>query len=293
MKNITPILAVFSTVFFWGSSFPVMSYLLETASPLVLGAGRFSLAALISLIWCLYSHKKKITLKHAIRFLIAGFIGIFLYNVFLNYGQQSVSAGASSFIVNCNPLFTALIGFFILKQKVTIIHWLGITFCLLGVSIISIDQEGGLELGSGATLILFAATLTATYFHILKPLVLIYGAITSAAYTILFGTIPMFFWFPEMFGFVINSTNEVRIAFLWLALFPTTIGYLTWTYTVGHYGANKASLFLYLIPPISILLDFIWYNNIPSLYTILGGLIIILSVSLTLFLQNKKIKYNF
>jgi drug/metabolite transporter (DMT)-like permease len=270
-----------------------MSYLLETASPLVLGAGRFSLAALVSLIWCVYSYKNKITLKHAIRFLIAGFIGIFLYNVFLNYGQQSVSAGASSFIVNCNPLFTALIGFFILKQKVTIIHWLGITFCLLGVSIISIDQEGGLELGSGATLILFAATLTATYFHILKPLVLIYGAITSAAYTILFGTIPMFFWFPEMFGFVINSTNEVRIAFLWLALFPTTIGYLTWTYTVGHYGANKASLFLYLIPPISILLDFIWYNNIPSLYTILGGLIIILSVSLTLFLQNKKIKYNF
>ena len=292
MKNITPILAVFSTVFFWGSSFPVMSYLLETASPLVLGAGRFSLAALVSLTWCVYSYKNKITLKHAIRFLIAGFIGIFLYNVFLNYGQQSVSAGASSFIVNCNPLFTALIGFFILKQKVTIIHWLGITFCLLGVSIISIDQEGGLELGSGATLILFAAILTATYFHILKPLVLIYGAITSAAYTILLGTIPMLFWFPEMFGFLINSTNEVRISFLWLALFPTTIGYLTWTYTVGHYGANKASLFLYLIPPISILLDFIWYNNIPSLYTILGGLIIILSVSLTLFLQNKKMKYN-
>ena len=292
MKNITPILAVFSTVFFWGSSFPVMSYLLETASPLVLGAGRFSLAAFISLIWCVFSYKKKVTLNHAIRFLIAGFIGIFLYNVFLNYGQQSVSAGASSFIVNCNPLFTALIGFFILKQKVTLIHWFGITFCLLGVSIISIDQEGGLELGSGATLILFAATLTAAYFHILKPLVSIYGAITSAAYTILFGTIPMLFWFPEMFVLVINSTNEVRIAFLWLALFPTTIGYLTWTYTVGYYGANKASLFLYLIPPISILLDFFWYNNIPSLYTILGGLIIILSVSLTLFLQKKKIKYN-
>ena len=290
MKNITPILAVFSTVFFWGSSFPVMSYLLETASPLVLGAGRFSLAAFVSLTWCVYNYKNKITLKHAIRFFIAGFIGIFLYNVFLNYGQQSVSAGASSFIVNCNPLFTALIGFFILKQKVTLIHWFGITFCLLGVSIISIDQEGGLELGSGATLILFAATLTAAYFHILKPLVSIYGAITSAAYTILFGTIPMLFWFPEMFGFVINSTNEVRIAFLWLALFPTTIGYLTWTYTVGYYGANKASLFLYLIPPISILLDFFWYNNIPSLYTILGGLMIILSVSLTLFLQKKKIK---
>jgi drug/metabolite transporter (DMT)-like permease len=289
MLNILPIAAVLSTVFFWGSSFPVMSFLLETSSPVVLGAGRFSLAAFFSLLWCIYSYKKKISINHAFRFSIAGFIGIFLYNIFLNYGQQNVSAGASSFIVNCNPLFTALIGFFILKQKVKIIHWLGITFCLIGVTIISIDQEGGLELGSGATLILFAAILTATYFHILKPLVSIYGALTSTAYTILFGTIPMLIWFPETFDFVIKSSDEVRLAFLWLALFPTMIGYLTWTYTVGHYGANKASLFLYLIPPISIVLDFIWYDNTPSLYTIIGGLIIILSVSLTLYLQSNKV----
>ena len=118
MINILPTLAVLSTVFFWGSSFPVMSFLLETASPLVLGAGRFSLAAIFSLLWCLYSYKNKININHALRFFIAGFVGIFLYNIFLNYGQQNVSAGASSFIVNCNPLFTALIGFFILKQKI-------------------------------------------------------------------------------------------------------------------------------------------------------------------------------
>ncbi len=79
------------------------------------------------------------------------------------------------------------------------------------------------------------------------------------------------------------------MAFLWLALFPTTIGYLTWTYTVGYYGANKASLFLYLIPPVSIILDYIWFKNEPSLYTILGGVIIILSVSLTLYFQDRKI----
>ena len=68
--------------------------------------------------------------------------------------------------------------FFILKQKVTIFHWAGLLICLIGIAIISIDQEGGFKLGSGATLILFAAILTA-YFHILKPLVAIYGSLTS------------------------------------------------------------------------------------------------------------------
>ena len=136
MKKIVPILAVFSTVFFWGSSFPAMSFLLETSNPLILASGRFSLAALLSVIWCINNYKQKVKLNHLLRYFFAGFIGIFLYNLFLNYGQVSVSAGASSFIVNCNPLFTALIGFFILKQKVSYIHWIGIIVCMFGVGLI-------------------------------------------------------------------------------------------------------------------------------------------------------------
>ena len=288
MKNIFPVIAIITTVFFWGSSFPVMSFLLETSSPMVLGAGRFVFAGFISILWCAYNlNKKTINFKHLIRFFIAGFIGIFLYNIFLNYGQQTVSAGASSFIVNCNPLFTALIGFFILKQRVTIIHWAGLILCLIGVSIISIDQEGGFTLGSGATLILFAAILTATYFHILKPLVTIYGSLTSFAYTIVFGTLPMVFWFPETYNFLLISNNEVKLAFLWLALFPTALGYLTWTFAVGYYGANKASLSLYLIAPISLIINYLWYDKEPSLQTIIGGLIIITSLALTFYMQNR------
>ena len=42
MKKIVPMLAIFCTVFFWGSSFPAMSFLLETSSPFILAAGRFS-----------------------------------------------------------------------------------------------------------------------------------------------------------------------------------------------------------------------------------------------------------
>ena len=289
MNNLVPIFAIMTTIFFWGSSFPVMSFLLETANPIVLAAGRFVFAAFISVLWCAYNfNKKKISLNHLFRFFVAGFIGIFLYNIFLNYGQLTVSAGASSFIVNCNPLFTALIGFFILKQKVSIIHWMGLVLCLVGVTIISIDQEGGFKFGGGATLILLAAILTATYFHVLKPLVTIYGSLTSFAYTIIFGTIPLVFWLPETYEFIISSSNEVKLSFLWLALFPTALGYLTWTFSVGYYGANKASLSLYLIPPISIIINYFWYSKEPSLQTILGGMIIIVSVALTFYLQKKK-----
>ena len=292
MKKIVPMLAIFSTVFFWGSSFPAMSFLLETSNPFILATGRFSLAASLAVIWCIANYKQKVKLNHTLRYFFAGFVGIFLYNLFLNNGQQIVSAGAGSFIVNYNPLFTALIGFFILKQTVSYIHWLGIIICMVGVGLISFDQEGGLNIGGGSSLILFAAILTAIYFHIIKPLVMIYGAITSTAYTIIFGTIPMLFWFPETYHFIYQSSNEIKLTYFWLALFPTTLGYLTWTYSVGYYGANKASLFLYLIPPISIILNFLWYEKNPSSVTIVGGSIVLLSVFFTLFIQQKKTKYN-
>ena len=54
MSNLLPVLAVCSTVFFWGSSFPVMSFLLEKVDPLILATGRFSLAAFLSLLWCIF-----------------------------------------------------------------------------------------------------------------------------------------------------------------------------------------------------------------------------------------------
>jgi len=79
----------------------------------------------------------------------------------------------------------------------------------------------------------------------------------------------------------------VKLSFLWLALFPTALGYLTWTFSVGYYGANKASLSLYLIPPISIIINYFWYSKEPSLQTIFGGIIIIVSVALTFYLQKK------
>ena len=72
----------------------------------------------------------------------------------------------------------------------------------------------------------------------------------------------MLFWFPETYDFISQSDNEIKLTYLWLALFPTALGYLTWTYSVGYYGANKASLFLYLIPPISIILNILWYEKI-------------------------------
>ena len=122
---------------------------------------------------------------------------------FLNTGQQTVSAGASSFIVNCNPLFASLIGFYILKQKVRNYFWFGIFGCIVGVLIISLESHHDFSFNQGVLYILIAAILTSSYFHIIKPLVNKYGALTTFCFTLLFGTIPMLFWLNNFYSFLL------------------------------------------------------------------------------------------
>ena len=284
--TIKPFFYLLMTILVWGSSFPAMSYLLKDLNPMELALSRFLLPGILGLLYFLKT-KLNISIRDYFRFFLSGFFGIFLYNFFLNTGQTSVSAGASSFIVNCNPLFAFLIGFYLLKQKIKAYYWVGIIICVVGVFIISLEKQLDTILNKGAFLILFAAFLTASYFHIVKPLIDKYGVTISLSLTLVFGTIPMLFWFNSTLNSVSFLDEKSIFALVWLTLFPTLLGYYTWTYSVGYFGANKASFFLFLIPVFSIIIDYLFLENLPSLTTLLGGSLILSSVSVILYLNFK------
>ena len=287
MSKRLPHFLLLITIVVWGSSFPVMSFLLNVIEPMPLALSRFFIPGALSLIFLIFS-KKIIAKQDIIRFVLAGFVGIFAYNLFLNTGQQTVSAGASSFIVNCNPLFASLIGFYILKQKVKSFFWFGIVGCVIGVLIISLETYEKFTFNIGVIYILTAAILTSSYFHIIKPLVNKYGALTSFSFTLFFGTLPMLFWFNDVYSSIIIATPEILFAILWLSIICTLLGYYTWTYSVGFFGANKASFFLFLIPVFSIIIDFIIFYKSPNIFTLIGGFIILSSVTIIMFLNYRE-----
>ena len=292
MSKRLPHFLLLITIVVWGSSFPVMSFLLNVIEPMPLALSRFFIPGLLSLIFLFFS-KKIIAKQDFIRFVLAGFIGIFSYNLFLNTGQQTVSAGASSFIVNCNPLFASLIGFYILKQRVKTFFWFGIVGCVIGVFIISLETYEQFTFNIGVIYILIAAILTSSYFHIIKPLVNKYGALTTFCFTLFFGTAPMLFWFNDVYSSIIIASTEVLFAMLWLSIICTLLGYYTWTYSVGFFGANKASFFLFLIPVFSIIIDFFIFYKLPNIFTLIGGVTILTSVSIIMVLNYRENNKNF
>ena len=97
----------------------------------------------------------------------------------------------------------------------------------------------------------------------------------------------MLFWFNNFYEFVISASLEMLFAMIWLSIICTLLGYYTWTYSVGHFGANKASFFLFLIPVFSIMIDFMIFYKLPDFFTLIGGFIILSSVLIIMVLNHR------
>ncbi|WP_245838175.1 DMT family transporter [Niveispirillum lacus] len=279
-KGLLPLLAVLVTVISWGSAFPSIRVALTAMDPLPLAAARFAMARLLALLFLLLTRPLLPRGLDAVRFAACGGIGIALYNLLLNTGQQTVAAGAASFIVNVAPVLTVILATLFLKEKFRRWAWIGMGISMAGVGLIASGQPGGLRFGSGATLLIGAAVATATYFVVQRPLVGRYGALPSTALTLLTGALWLTPWLGQGVQQALAAPWPVQAALVFLALFPAAIGYAAWTYALGHFGAARGANFLYMVPVVASTVAVPLTGELPLWTTLAGGALALGGVAL-------------
>lgn len=275
-------LAITTTVLAWGASFPLISLALQSMSALPLASARFAIVGVIVTFWLIWRRPRICDARDIVLFISCGGIGIALYNAFLNIGQETISAGAASFIINSVPVITAVLAALMLGERVSSMGWMGSAISFIGVSLISIRQPDGLHFASGAMLVFVAACCQAILFILQKPLVHKYGPFTSTAITLSIGSLLLLPWFGEALRQIVVSSHpgELSTLVILLACVPGIVGYLTWTYALQYYGAARASNFLYLVPPTSIVMAFLANREVPFSTTIIGGVITLCGVAI-------------
>ncbi|RQV08931.1 EamA/RhaT family transporter [Burkholderia cenocepacia] len=270
--------AVAFTIVSWASAFPFIRIGLHGLAPLQLAAARFATAAVLVIAWLAWRRPPLPTKADAWRFLLCGLLGIALYNALLNTGEQTVSAGAASFIVNTLPIFTALLAAVFLRERFNRWGCLGSLVSLAGIAVIARGQPGGLVLGSGSTLILGAALCSASYFVLQRRLIPVYGALPCTAYTLLAGAVLLTPWLPGALVSLGGGSRDTALAVVVLGVFPAALGYATWTFALGYFGAARAASFLYLTPAVATLLSVALTGERPGIATACGGLLAIAGV---------------
>jgi drug/metabolite transporter (DMT)-like permease len=281
-----PWAAALVTVLLWASAFPMIKLALHDFSPVPLAALRFAVAGITLIVLLGINNPARpatagaeiYTPKIFLRLGLAALMGIAGYNVLLNTGQQTINAGAASFIVNTVPVFTVILGASLLKERFTFWAWVGMCISFSGVALISSTQPGGLSFGAGAFWVLGAAICQAAFFVTQKPLVSLLGPLRTTAIVVIAGALWLSPWLPHAIAEARDASWTSLATVAYLGIFPAAAGYATWSYAQAHFGASRAANFLYLVPPVAVAIAWVTSAETPSTLTAIGGVLAILGV---------------
>ncbi|PHX39420.1 transporter [Pseudomonas sp. NZIPFR-PS2] len=211
--------------------------------------------------------------------LVLSFFGVFLHHTSLNYGQQFVTAGASSVLAQSAPLFSVLIAFFCLKERVSLWRWSCVLLGLLGVLVVIWGDHGVGNIDPRGLLLLLAAVSWSLYFAIQKHYAHRYSPLTMACYMVWGGTLMLCVNLPGLSSAVVQAPLPENLAVLVLGIFPSALAYLAWGYVLKHVEVSRASVAMYLIPPVAMMMAATLLGEHITLQVVQGGVIVLASVA--------------
>ena len=221
-----------------------------------------------------------------------GFTSVGLFNSFTYLSLIHTQVINATLFNTAIPAVIILLCFLFNVEKTNKFQILGLIISVLGIlSIITkLDVEILLSLNfNRGDIIMMGGVITwGIYSTLLKKKKFTLPLLTLVHVICTFGLICVFPQFLYEFsqGQFIKIDIDLFYILIFLALFPSIGSYYCWAGAVSIIGANRAGIFLSLIPLFSTIMAIIFFNEQFNFYHSLGAILIVLG----LFLSNKEIK---
>ena len=207
-----------------------------------------------------------------------GFFAVSLHHVAINFGQQGVSAGASSVLAQSTPLFSTLLARFVFKDRVSLWRWGCVLSGLIGVVIVVAGDRGVGSINAHGLLIVLAAVSWSFYFALQKHHTGRYDGLTLVCYTVWSGTVLLLVYWPGLVAQAVNAPMHVQLAVLALGVFPSALAYLAWAFVLAHVDLSRATMTLYLVPPTAMAIASVALGERPTVMIVMGAMVVLVSV---------------
>lgn len=269
-------LGLVAVAFVWGSGFVASKNALDSMSPMMLMAVRFTVAALLS--GFIFRKNLKNISKETIK---AGcVIGFFLFTAFAAQmiGLQYMLAGKQAFLTATNVIMVPFIYWAVKKQRPDQYNFAAAFIMLLGLALLTIDFSVGFSFNPGDALTVLCAFLYACHIVVVgiyskqhDPIALTviqlgFAAAISLAYVLISGEFTLAIPVPGL----LNG--------LYLGIFCTFLAFLGQTIAQKYTNSTHAAIILSLEAVFGSLLSILILNDNFTSLMFLGCLIIFMGI---------------
>jgi drug/metabolite transporter (DMT)-like permease len=272
----------------WGVNMPIMKFALSRMDEFLFNAYRLTLSAIVLGLFSWWQRARLIDRTEFAKPIARQWFNIIAFALFTGFGYQvlfllgikATSATNTAFIMSAIPVWIAVLAFFLLKERLGHLAWIGLAVALAGTLIVTLGkQQSGMSVNSlaGNLLVSAAAFSWALGSVISRPIMKNISPIALAFFAI-GATVPLHLMIaghvmwqtPDLF-----SDPLLLAALLYSGVFSTGLAYAMWNYGVKVIGPGQAAGFQNLVPLIAMFSSWLMIGEVPFAMQLLGGALII------------------
>lgn len=278
-------LAMLATILIWAFNYVFAKVALEYIDPMAFNALRYLVAASIVVSWWRWQGESEKLSKCDFWLMLGiGLWGYGLYQIFFIVGLKFTTAGNSALFGATAPLWTALLGLFLGRERLSALSWVGIVLALVGVSTVILGGQAHVSLNPsqilGDLLIIVSTMIWASFTVMSKAPLARHSYTQFVALGISAGAILLLIaGAPALVSLDWAGVPWwVYLVIFFSGALSNAAAYLMWANAVAKVGPARTSIFLNLNPVLTLILGVVTLNEPIVLLQIIGAMAVLLGV---------------
>ena len=201
--------------------------------------------------------------------------------------QSDTLASNVGVIISVAPFFTAIAAHLLMKseEKLRMPFFAGFIVAMIGIALISFNGQN-LELNPLGDLLAVAAAIVWAVYSLLTKKISSFGypVVLSTRRTFFYGILfmlPALFFFGFQPGFSRFTDTIYLFHILYLGLGASALCFVTWNFAVKEMGAVKTSIYIYMVPVITVVTSVLILHEKLTLFAGIGTALTLMGLFLS------------